>query len=350
MQNNQKIGAIYDINKDNKEIRSHQYVIGDVHGCYYEFKELVKGILLKDPKAQFILVGDIIDRGPQTLEMLSWAMKNVNRTGSRFKMIRGNHEHLKINYLEEYLGGLKEGLYKSLNDLHEDDYNFKSVLLQNNISNERIEYILKFFKSLPFFYETDVMLKQHNGTEKKRHFIIVHSDIDRMYFNQDETFKKRVVTEKGARDIRRTGRTHPYDYILWNRNYFGHAGLKHTIIVHGHTPTISHDLTIRGAKSGYIDFKCNDINVDCGLVFKDNYYRKANLAAIRLDDLEEFYLYQYPAELSDNIFNPNSIYNVTDSYYKKLMLGEIQPASTRLTKKQREELDKLFEEAGKKLD
>lgn len=346
MQNNQKnnkYGPVYNINEDLYVIEDHLYVIGDVHGCYEEFKQLVMGILMQDERAQFVLVGDIIDRGPKTWEMLEWAMKNVNRRSSRFKMIMGNHEYMKINYLENYLSGKKEGYYNSLADTSADYYNFRDVLLEHRASNEKIEEICNFFKSLPIFYEVNVKVQQYNGLEKKKHFIIVHSDVRREYLNKDETFKRRVITPKGVWEIRRTGKPNPISSILEDRNYFGHSELNSTIVVHGHTPTIIEDLVIRGAKSGCIDFKFNDINVDCGMVFKDEYYPTANLAAIRLDDMEEFYLYKYPEELYRKMTNR------MNSYYKDIMTGKEKIKKERMTKKKREESDRLMEEALKQL-
>lgn len=44
--------------------------------------------------------------------------------------------------------------------------------------------------------------------------------------------------------------------------------------------------------SGKIWYNCCDINIDCGLVYgRSEKYKEANLAAIRLEDLEEFYIY-----------------------------------------------------------
>lgn len=61
-------------------MRNH-YVIGDVHGCYDDFIALLKKIEEKDKDAQIILVGDLIDRGPKSQEMLLWAMENITVNG-----------------------------------------------------------------------------------------------------------------------------------------------------------------------------------------------------------------------------------------------------------------------------
>ena len=38
------------------------YAIGDVHGCYQAMIKLIRKIEREDADAQFILIGDVIDR------------------------------------------------------------------------------------------------------------------------------------------------------------------------------------------------------------------------------------------------------------------------------------------------
>ena len=66
------------------------YVIGDIHGCYNRFMELLNKLYLKEDDI-VILIGDIIDRGKQSPQMLKWAMENITADG-RFQMVLGNHE------------------------------------------------------------------------------------------------------------------------------------------------------------------------------------------------------------------------------------------------------------------
>lgn len=343
MQSNQKVETIYDINKDSKEIRSHEYVIGDIHGCYDEFKELTTRILKSDSKAQFILVGDIIDRGPKTWEMLNWAMENVNRPGSRYKMIMGNHEYIKLEYIDYYLSLRKENIISNISEMQSDDYDFRDVLSDHNASDEKIREIYNFIKTLPVYYETNSMLIRADGTRKKQHYIVVHGDLDRNFMNKDESFRKTCLSMQEKRRHTIKGARTPLFRIVWDRNYFGHCELKHTIIIHGHTPTISRDLRVRGAMSGMIDYKFNDINVDCGMVFLNEDHRTANLAAISLDDLEEIYLYKYP----DSYYSCR--FKREDTFYRDVMIGKEKIKKRRNTKKVREESDRLMKEAFEKL-
>ena len=64
------------------------YAIGDIHGCYAQFGQLMNLIEFKPGKDTLWLVGDLINRGPQSLEMLRWAMEHDDCV----QMVLGNHE------------------------------------------------------------------------------------------------------------------------------------------------------------------------------------------------------------------------------------------------------------------
>jgi serine/threonine protein phosphatase 1 len=68
-------------------------LISDIHGCFLTLQELVKKcqILLKGEGVVYLL-GDLIDRGPRSKEVVEWAMAN------RIKVVMGNHEHMMIDH------------------------------------------------------------------------------------------------------------------------------------------------------------------------------------------------------------------------------------------------------------
>ena len=70
------------------------YVIGDVHGHFETLLALIK----KLPKnAQIIFVGDLIDRGPRSKEVVSLVRKKG------YVCVRGNHEQMMIDYGTSFL-------------------------------------------------------------------------------------------------------------------------------------------------------------------------------------------------------------------------------------------------------
>ena len=65
-------------------------IIGDIAGQY----DTLMALLKKMPDEEVLSVGDMIDRGPQSKQVLEWFMKNG-------KAILGNHEHLMLNEIDE---------------------------------------------------------------------------------------------------------------------------------------------------------------------------------------------------------------------------------------------------------
>ena len=63
------------------------YVIGDIHGCFESLQSLLSILPLKKGDRLWC-VGDLINRGPGSLEVLRWAQENE----SWVQIILGNHE------------------------------------------------------------------------------------------------------------------------------------------------------------------------------------------------------------------------------------------------------------------
>jgi serine/threonine protein phosphatase 1 len=66
-----------------------QWAIGDIHGCFYTFKNLFERILKIDPNAQIICVGDYADRGLNSRMVLDMCI-DLQSKGHIF--LRGNHD------------------------------------------------------------------------------------------------------------------------------------------------------------------------------------------------------------------------------------------------------------------
>lgn len=68
-------------------------IIGDIAGQYDALMRLVKEIRTVDKNEEIILVGDLIDRGPQSKEVVEWAMNEP-----LVKTLKGNHEDMFIDW------------------------------------------------------------------------------------------------------------------------------------------------------------------------------------------------------------------------------------------------------------
>lgn len=73
-------------------------VIGDIHGCYDEFKELLQRVHHESPskkpdKCLKILVGDLVNKGPKSVKVLE-ACRDIYP--SSILAVRGNHDEIVL--------------------------------------------------------------------------------------------------------------------------------------------------------------------------------------------------------------------------------------------------------------
>jgi bis(5'-nucleosyl)-tetraphosphatase (symmetrical) len=64
------------------------YAIGDAQGCYQQVLALVKQVRTVSPDPTFIFVGDLVNRGPRSLDTLRF----VCELGNSAKILLGNHD------------------------------------------------------------------------------------------------------------------------------------------------------------------------------------------------------------------------------------------------------------------
>lgn len=67
---------------------SDVFVIGDVQGCYTQLRQLVDKIDAASPQARLLFAGDLVNRGPESLETLRY----VRSLGDRANSVLGNHD------------------------------------------------------------------------------------------------------------------------------------------------------------------------------------------------------------------------------------------------------------------
>jgi len=71
------------------------YLIGDVHGCYDELHSLLQQVTFDPEKDTLWLTGDLVARGPGSLEVLRYA----RALGNAVRIVLGNHDlHLLAVY------------------------------------------------------------------------------------------------------------------------------------------------------------------------------------------------------------------------------------------------------------
>jgi Calcineurin-like phosphoesterase len=68
-------------------------VIGDVHGCFYTLKDLVSNIKVKYPNIEIYCVGDLVDRGNFSYQVIEFIK------AEKIKFTTGNHDLMFYHFV-----------------------------------------------------------------------------------------------------------------------------------------------------------------------------------------------------------------------------------------------------------
>lgn len=202
------------------------FVIGDVHGELKTLQELINN-LPKD--AEIIFVGDLIDRGPNSKEVIAYIREN------NFKTVLGNHEDMMIAFSDKVLKNLFEGknyFVNSLNWLKNgglktlESYGIVTIDQQSNKAhfskNKRL--YKKFFDDVRWLRTLPLYIQLDNITNEGQPIVVSHAPIA----DQWHDIKNNHIPAK----------------ILWNRkppedtsqvfNIFGHSIVEEVDVSKGY--------------------------------------------------------------------------------------------------------------------
>ena len=117
------------------------YAIGDLQGCFYSFQSLLNAVNFNKREDQLRLVGDLVNRGQGSLEVLDWCYNHRDN----IKIVLGNHD---LHFLAV--------AFKAKSISTKDT--FEHVLKNKNLS-KFIDWLL----SIPLAYGNDKYLMVHAG-------------------------------------------------------------------------------------------------------------------------------------------------------------------------------------------
>lgn len=113
------------------------YVIGDIHGCYNELRYLIKKISFNYDTDKLIFVGDLVNRGPQSLEVLRF----IKSLGRNAEVVLGNHDLYLIALAYGYLLPNKNDTLNTILDA-KDKFELISWLRQQHLLYQHEDYII----------------------------------------------------------------------------------------------------------------------------------------------------------------------------------------------------------------
>lgn len=193
------------------------FAIGDIHGCFDSFRELVETQIELKKDDKLILLGDYIDRGNQSKEVIDYIIE-LQQRGFDITPLLGNHEAMLLNAFENEIKlfiWIQNGGQATLNSF-----------AINSLKDLDRRYI-DFFKGLNYFIAIGEYLFVHGG------------------FN-----------DAGMNPL------DDKEFMIWESNKkYSNPLFKNKTIVHGHRP-----VTVAVCKESILNNN-KVINLDTGRVY-----------------------------------------------------------------------------------
>ncbi|MFC0189412.1 metallophosphoesterase family protein [Fictibacillus aquaticus] len=184
------------------------FVIGDVHGCYHTFKNMINTYWDREREV-LIQLGDLIDRGRNSPQMVRFARELSAEFPNTAVFLKGNHE---FEIIEHFFVKHNENWLRQCGD---------DTLRQYQNVDRDCENDVRWMKELPLFWENNHLFISHAGI----------SEQGEDPFNEDNEFG-----------------------VLWNRSPLKDIG---KLQIYGHTPC---DIPTH-------DNKSNAWNIDTGAAY-----------------------------------------------------------------------------------
>jgi serine/threonine protein phosphatase 1 len=166
------------------------FAIGDIHGCLDKLEALMGILDIELGKDTLLFVGDYIDRGPRSKEVVDY-MIDLDRHHDHVVFLKGNHEFLLGRYLE----GTEIHMFLA----NGGDATLESYMRNGGSWGEQPvpSDHLAFFDSLSLYYETDDYIFVHGGL-KPRVALDKQQEWDMLWIRDefiysDFDFGKRVI-------------------------------------------------------------------------------------------------------------------------------------------------------------
>jgi len=195
-------------------------VIGDVHGCYKKLIALLKQI---PDDVMVVFVGDLVDRGPQSREVVEHIMSNNHLS------TKGNHEEFMLSEFiswqkRKFINGRNQWLiHGGKETLASYDYNKLDENKNRLFDEEAFTRHSNWMASLPIYIEfPEVQNKQG------KHLVVSHSSAAENWDHKFDPAYEHVFAQNTLWQhlLRNSESEHGYrspKKIDWVFNIFGHT-------------------------------------------------------------------------------------------------------------------------------
>lgn len=222
-------------------------VMSDIHGCYDEFDMMLKEVGYAPEFDQLILLGDYVDRGRRSKDVIEKIIDLVNSHGAI--VLRGNHDQMFYDWLTTNDGMNEFNFFRNGGIQTVESYCGLDWFELGNTYQQAKKFVLDnyqhhldFLSNLPFFYETD-------------EFVFVHAGLNPLYENWRLT---------------------PHEDMIWIRDIFHHNPTQtDKTVVFGHTPCVklhgNADIWFGGDKIGIDGAVAYGYQLNCLEITEDGF-------------------------------------------------------------------------------
>lgn len=199
------------------------YVISDIHGYQNRFFDVLQKAEFDWNNDELYVLGDIIDRGPHSQEMLEWAMEE---TPKNIHFLLGNHEDMAyrgLSIVRDY-GDISNyiyddpwswnGGYKTLDDCREAR------------GSDWCHKVARWIQKLPIYYTLEI-------NDKK--FLLIHAGLAKDIRMCDDYIEHGRNDQVEIPGIGKVWSQH----LLWIRErwFYNKEDYPYDYIIFGHSPT-----------------------------------------------------------------------------------------------------------------
>lgn len=120
-------------------MKNYTVIVGDTHGCIDELLKLMKEVNYHPDTTELMSVGDLVDKGPYSKEVVSFFR------GNNARVVMGNHDDKHRKYRHHENQKKANPSYKNPTKFSED-----KVAIYNSLSEDELNWICNLPKTITF--------------------------------------------------------------------------------------------------------------------------------------------------------------------------------------------------------
>lgn len=149
------------------------FIIGDIHGCYFTFREMLDKFWNPEEE-KLIVLGDFVNKGKHTFAVIEFLLQLQKKQKENLVILKGNNEYLFEQYYRDSI----------------------TLPVKQKFEHYNLDYIqtLNWMSKLPHHWQNGVVYASHAG-------IAEDADFPADEFNLEELFNRKPLKNIGKRQF-----------------------------------------------------------------------------------------------------------------------------------------------------